>query len=63
MDVDTKKQIEIIDLCTPQTVLVSKTMLERFSNLQHRLSILACYPKNKEQEQTVPLFPNVPRMS
>jgi len=68
---------EIIDLCTPEmdnsevsmapVVVLSETasdnrVVERFPNLQHRLSILPLYPTCDSKNQSHPLLTNIPCM-
>ncbi|CAF1320107.1 unnamed protein product [Adineta steineri] len=59
--------IEIIDLCTPtmdttSTASPSLSHVQRFPNLEHRLSILPTFPFNQQQQeqQGLPLFANIP---
>ncbi|CAF5212988.1 unnamed protein product, partial [Rotaria magnacalcarata] len=64
MNVDTKEQIQVIDLCTPHmntaSISTSNTTIEQFPNLQQKRSILACYPINSQHEHGQPLLPNIP---
>ena len=55
MKMETVQVPEIIDLCTPNVIV------ERFSNLQHRLSILPMYPSKENRNPTSLLLANVPR--
>ncbi|CAF1203466.1 unnamed protein product [Adineta steineri] len=62
------QMIDIIDLCTPtmdtnSTSSPSLTHVQRFPNLEHRLSILPWFPFNQQQQQVqqaCPLFVNIP---
>lgn len=77
MEIDRNAQIEIIDLCTPTfeqddlsmiptsslpTKSISTSVIERFPNLNHRISILPWFPMHKTQDQGFPLLVNIPRM-
>jgi len=77
MDMVVSDAPEIIDLCTPEmdnsevsmapVGILSEsasdtTVVERFPNLQHRLSILPLYPTYDSKNQSHPLLTNIPRM-
>ncbi|CAF4348887.1 unnamed protein product, partial [Adineta steineri] len=50
--------IEIIDLCTP-TMDTTTTASPSLTHVQ-RLSILASFPFNQQEQQGLPLFANIP---
>ena len=74
MDIDTKDQIQAIDLCTPDIIVKTRmlspvsetnastliTTIDRFPNLRQKHSILACYPIKSKHEHGHPLLTNLP---
>lgn len=63
MDIDTGSTVEVIDLCTPNMDMEEEPIsYESEPDNTSYLSILACYPKRNEQDPTMPLLPNTPRM-
>ncbi|CAF3477230.1 unnamed protein product [Rotaria socialis] len=61
MDIDINEQIQVIDLCTPDMDIKDIALSpSRFSDLQQKHSILACYPINSQHEQGPPLLTNIP---
>ena len=51
-----------IVLQNTSTTTTTNKMIERFPNLPHLMSILACYPANNKLDHGEPLLSNIPRM-